>query len=92
MTNYKPGYFQTYPQAIKGILIGLLTATVLISGIVWMIQHPAATLRIYAGSGLLAFALLAAIAHDSDDSKRHKAIRAAFVLFMTAGALRMWIL
>lgn len=54
--DWKPGYFQTYPQAIKGLLIGLAFTAIIAAGVIWAWNHPQGFLRLFAGGGFLAAA------------------------------------
>ena len=89
MSDYKPGYFQTYPQAIKGILIGLVAAVVFIYWAVLMFQHPAGALRIYAGAGFITLGILATRSLK-DFNKLGKGLVLLFVFSVGFLAVRSW--
>ncbi len=72
MSDWKPGIFQTYPQAIQGLLIGLTASVMLISGVVWMFTHPTTVIQIYAWAGFGIFALVTMSTWDSTASGASK--------------------
>lgn len=89
MSEWKPGYFQTYPQAIRGIFVGLLAAIVYGSIIVWLLGHPMAALRVYAGVGAATFGF---VALSSQWSRRSRWASTCLAIAMFAIALRsFWI-
>lgn len=89
MNDQKPGYFQTYPDAIKGILGGIITMAIFVWAITWMLHHPIGALRLYAGAGFFTLAILASrSAHGFN--KLGKGLIFTFVLSLGVLAVRSW--
>ena len=55
-----PGYFQTYPEAIKAILIGLAAMAVFVAVMIFLFKHPLGSFRFF---GCASFCLFTVIAY-----------------------------
>ena len=89
MSDYKPGYFRTYPQAIKGIMFGVVAMAAMVCGFLWMLAHPVGALRLYAGAGFITLGILATRSLK-DFNKLGKGLVLTFVLSVGVLAVKSW--
>ena len=88
MSEWKPGIFQTYPQAIQAILIGLTAAVIFIGGITWMFTHPTTVIQVYAWAFFGCLCVFTLSSWDSYSSAGEKVGKVALCLACLALAVR----